>query len=168
MHLTQVPDITTSSPVQCMSCQFTVQLCFRRRLLSAQTGDGTDLHIERDGSMHESGLEEADVTIPLCWGSLWWYGLTDESQENCFEPYGAGINQGAGIGVRQQELASSPLAFAFFSICDATLCSDPAPSLTKQLCMRCWCSSTYPYTMLEIRLIPSALWSVSTANSIRS
>lgn len=71
MNLAQVPDVTMSSPVQCISCQFTVQVCFRRRFLSAQTGGGTDLHIERDGDMPESGLEEADVTIPLYWDSLW-------------------------------------------------------------------------------------------------
>lgn len=75
------------------------------------------------------------------------------------------MGQAAGIEVKQQELASSHSAFACFSTCDATLYSDTGGPLTKERRMSCRCSTTY--TTVEIYLIPSVLWSLSKANSIK-
>lgn len=158
MHLSWVHDIMTYWPVQCSSCKFTVQLCFIRKLLSSQTGGSTDLHIERELIAHMSLVWRRLMPPCICAEAVPADNrFNGGSQENCFQPYGAGINQVARVTVRQQELVSSPPVFACFSICVATPCSEPVASLTEQLCMPCWCSSTY--SVLEIWLIPIALWS---------
>lgn len=135
MHLSWVHDIMTYWPVQCSSCKFTVQLCFIRKLLSSQAGGSTDLHIERELVAHMSLVWRRLMPPCICAEAVPADNrFNGGSQENCFQPYGAGINQVARVTVRQQELVSSPPVFACFSVLPPRVLNQLSLWLSSSVC----------------------------------